>query len=48
MDTRDTDREVEDDDDDETAADNIKEILDNLPKATHSYKNDFPDKNAYA
>ena len=46
MDTENTNGEEEDDDDDETAVDKIEEFSDTLPRATHSYKNDFPDKNA--
>ena len=48
MDTENTDGEEEDDnnDDDETAVDETEEFSDNLLRATHSYKNDFPDKNA--
>ena len=45
MDTGDTDRDEEGDANDETAADEIEEFSDNLPRATHSYKKN-PDKNA--
>ena len=38
--------EDEIDDDDETEDNQIEEFPDDLPRATHSYKNDFPDKNA--
>ena len=47
MDTENTDGEEEEaDDGDETEIDKIEEFPDTLPRAMHSYKNDFPDKNS--
>ena len=48
MDTADIDEEKEEDDIDSvvTAVDETEEFPDIIPRATHSYKNDFPDKNA--
>ena len=49
MDARATDGEEvndgeEDDDEDENKDDEIGEFPDDLPRATHSYKNDFPEE----